>query len=62
MWLVVVTLSDAKKVLRCTVTDPCFLTRGTANPKGGGRRKPIIWQHFCRKLHEIERNLIERGQ
>ena len=35
-------------------------------PDGGRQRlnlgqKPIIWQDFCRKLHENERNWTERG-
>ena len=28
--------------------------RGGRQSKGQGRQ-PIIWQHFCRKLHENER-------
>ena len=24
--------------------------------RGGGGQKPTIWQHFCRKLYENERN------
>ena len=31
---------------------------GGANPKG----QPIIWQSFCRNLHEIERNWTERRE
>ena len=42
---------------RDAVADPGF-------PRWGGQplsldRKPIIWQNFCRKLHENERNWTE---
>ena len=36
-------------------------------PRWAGRQplvwgqKPIIWQDFCQKLHENERNWIEKG-
>ena len=43
-----------------TVADQGFPKRGRQPLYLG--QKPIIWQDFCRKLHENERNWTERSR
>ena len=42
------------------MADPGFPRRGGAQPLSLGQ-KLIIWQDFCRKLHENKKNLIGWG-
>ena len=35
---------------------------GFTNGERGVGRQPLVWPFFCRKLHEIERNLTQIGR
>ena len=41
-----------------SVADPAFPRRGRQSQKG---RQPIICQIFCRKMHENEKKIGQRG-
>ena len=63
-WLIQDFPSDSsdpiREVLTKSVADPGFPRRGGATIKPLClARKPVIWQDFCRKLHENERNGTE---
>ena len=49
----------ARIFMTSSVTDPGFPRRGRQLLNLG--QKSIIWQDFCRKLHENERNWTKRG-
>ena len=51
------------KILKitCAVAGPGFSRGAPTSPKNR-LCQPIIWQYFCRKLHENERNWAARGR